>query len=112
MKVVIAPDSFKESLSALAVAGETVVYELKGPSGHLSRQRMCPVCHARVFNTNSVRPGLAVIRAGTLDDSHRLNVVAHIWTKRKQPWLVIAEGVHAWPEAAPAAEFMAALGLG
>lgn len=96
--------------AALAVTGEVAVYELTGPSGYVSRQRMCPVCHARVFNTNSSRPGL-VIRAGTLDDSHLLNVVAHIWTKRKQPWLVIAEGVPAWPEMAPAADFMAALGF-
>jgi hypothetical protein len=98
--------------TALAVTGATTIYELTGASGHLSRQRMCPICHARVFNTNTSRPGLAVIRAGTLDDSHLLNVVAHIWTKRKQPWLTIAEDVPSWPESAPAADFMKALGLG
>jgi len=98
------------SEAALNVTGEVAIYELVGASGHTSRQRMCPVCHARVFNTNTSRPGMAVIRAGTLDDSHLLDVVAHIWTKRKQPWLIIADSVASWPESPQAAE-MKALGF-
>ena len=97
--------------AALAVTGDVTVYELTSPSGRISRQRICPVCHTRIFNTNSARPGFAVLRAGTFDDSDTLNVVAHIWAKRKQQWLVIADGVPTWPEAAPPADFMAALGL-
>lgn len=97
--------------ASLSVAGDVAIYQLLGASGHSSRQRMCPVCHTRVFNTNTARPGLAVIRAGTLDDSQMIDVVAHIWAKRKQPWLGIAEGVPTWLEAAPAADFMKALGL-
>lgn len=97
--------------AALAVTGDVAIYELVGASGHTSRQRICPVCHARVFNTNTARPGLAVIRAGTLDDSHTIDVVAHIWAKRKQPWLGIADGVPVWPEAPVAADFMRALGF-
>ncbi|MEQ1609685.1 MAG: GFA family protein [Hyphomonadaceae bacterium] len=98
--------------AALAVTGDVTIYELTGASGHVSRQRMCPVCHARVFNTNTACTGLVVIRGGTLDNSHTLDVVARIWTKRRQPWLVIAEGAPAWPEMAPTADFMKALGLG
>lgn len=97
--------------AALAMSGEAAVYEFASPGGHLSRQRLCPVCHTRLFNTNTGRPGLAVIRAGTLDDSHLLTLVAHIWVKRKQPWLVIPEGVATWPEAAPMKEFFSVLGL-
>ena len=50
-----------------------------------------------------------MLRAGTLDRSDELDVVAHIWTKRKQRWIVIADGVPSWPEMAPAAEYIAAL---
>lgn len=93
----------------LAVTGDVVVYELVGASGHTSRQRMCPICHARVFNTNTARPGLVVLRAGTLDRSDEVDIVAHIWTKRKQPWIGIADGVPTWPETAPTDDFFAAL---
>lgn len=94
---------------ALAVTGPVVLYELTSPSGRISRQRMCGTCHTRIYNTNSARPGFVVVRAGTLDRSHQLDVAAHIWAKRKQPWIAIAEGVPIWPEAAPPEELAAAL---
>lgn len=89
--------------------GEPVVFELTNPSGFISRQRACGACHTRLWNTNSARPGIAVVRAGSLDDSHLLNVAAHIWVKRKQPWIVIADGVPTWDESAEPAAFMQAM---
>jgi len=70
---------------------------------------MCGVCHARIYNTNSARPNVAVVRAGTLDRSDELRVVAHIWMKRKQDWLALPDGVPTWPEAAPGTELLRAL---
>ena len=55
------------------------------------------------------RPGIAVVRGGTLDRSNELKVVAHIWTKRKMDGIVIPEGVPSWSEGAPPADFIAAL---
>ena len=98
--------------AALAVSGAVVVYEFTTPSGNTSTQRMCGVCHTRIYNTNSARPNVAVVRAGTLDRSDELRVVAHIWVKRKQPWLTLDDGVPAWHEAAPAAELAGALAEG
>ena len=95
---------------ALTVTGETVVYELEGTSGRVSRQRICPTCHTRVYNTNSGH-GFAVLRAGTLDRSNELDCVAHIWTCRKQTWLAIAPGIPTWPEAPAMNELATALGL-
>lgn len=91
---------------ALHVTGPVVLYELT-TGDRTSHQRMCGICHTRIYNTNTRRPGIAVIRAGTLDDSHLLDVVAHIWVKRKQPWLPIADGVPSWPEGAPPEDFVA-----
>ena len=95
--------------TALAVTGPVVVYEFTTPSGRTSTQRMCGVCHARIYNTNSARPNVAVVRAGTLHRSNELRVVAHIWVKRKQPWLTLEDGVPTWPEAAPADQLVGAL---
>jgi len=95
--------------SLLSVSGPIVVYELTSPSGRVSKQRICSVCYTRIYNTNSARPGLVVVRAGTLDRSDELEVVAHIWVKRKQAWLTLPDGVPAWPESAPPEEFLRAL---
>lgn len=95
--------------AALRVGGPLAVYELITPSGRVSTQRFCSVCHARLYNTNSARPGAVILRAGTLDLSDQLDVVAHIWVKRKQPWLQLPAGVPAWPESAPAEDLLKAL---
>jgi hypothetical protein len=87
-------------------AGAPVDYRLTGPSGAVSWQRMCGICHTRLQNTNSARPGLVVIRAGTLDASDRLTPALHIWVKRKQPWIVLPEDVPVFDEAAPADTFL------
>jgi hypothetical protein len=53
-----------------------------------------------------------VIRAGSFDDSHRLTLVAHMWTRRKQPWLMLDPAVPAWPEGPPGAdEFYRLIGV-
>ena len=96
--------------SQLRVTGEPALYERTSPeSGRTSYQRGCPVCFTRVYNTNSARPGLAVVRAGTLDRSDELTLVAPIWTKRKMGGIAIPEGVASWPEGAPPADFVAVL---
>jgi hypothetical protein len=94
----------------LEVTGEPAIYERTNPeNGRVSRQRGCPHCFTRVFNTNSARPGLAVGRAGSLDRSDELKIVAHIWTKRKMDGIAIPDGIPSWPESAPPAEFMTVL---
>ena len=44
-----------------------------------------------------------------MDRSDELDVVAHIWVKRKQRWLAIPEGVPSWPESAQPMELLQAL---
>jgi hypothetical protein len=96
--------------SELVVTGDPGFYERTSPeSGRTSFQRACPVCFTRIYNTNSARPGLAVVRAGTLDRSDELKIVAHIWTKRKLSGISIPADIPSWPESAPPAEFIAVL---
>jgi len=94
----------------LQIIGEAAVFELASPDGErTSHQRACPVCFTRVYNTNTSRPGIAGVRAGTLDRSDELAIFAHIWTKRKLAGIELPLGVPAWEEGAPPAEFAAAL---
>lgn len=94
---------------ALAVEGPIVEYSFTNPSGSLSRQFVCRTCHTRIYNVNSARPGLAILRAGTLDASDGIVPRAHIWVGRKQPWIVIPESVPQFAESAPLGELAAIL---
>jgi len=93
--------------SDLEVSGEPALFELTSPDGQrTSRQRACPVCFTRVYNTNTRRPGFAVVRAGTLDASDQLSIAAHIWTKRKLKGIDIPTDVPSWAEGAPPEQFV------
>jgi hypothetical protein len=94
----------------LEIVGEPALFELTSADGaRVSRQRACPTCFTRICNTNSARPGVVGVRAGTLDRSDELSIVAHIWTKRKMAGIVIPDGMPAWAEGAPPEDFAAAL---
>lgn len=92
----------------LRVTGPVVVYE-KVTEDRTSVQRICGECHSRLYNTNTRRPGVAVVRAGTLDRSEELACRAHIFTNYKQAWVTVDPDVPQWGEAGEPAAFMAAL---
>jgi hypothetical protein len=94
---------------AIEATGPIVDYRFTSPSGSQSFQRLCGTCHARLWNTNSARPGIAVVRAGTLDASDEIVPRAHIWVKRKQPWVALDDAIPAFEESAPPAAFAAIL---
>lgn len=91
--------------ASLSVSGPIVVLEIT-TEGRVSVQRFCGTCLARVYNTNTRRPGIAVVRAGTLDRSEELECRAHIYTATRQKWFDIPEGVASWPDM-PDAAFIA-----
>ncbi|WBY08470.1 GFA family protein [Sphingomonas sp. 7/4-4] len=85
----------------LTVTGELTPVPMATLSGGLSVQRYCAKCLTRIYNTNSARPGVAIVRAGTVDGSEGLSPRLHIHTSTKQPWITLPEGVPAYPEGAP-----------
>ena len=93
---------------ALTVAGPIVVREIV-TGDRTSVQRFCGECLARIYNTNTRRPGIAVVRAGTLDRSEELQCRAHIFTAYRQAWVRLDPEVPQWPEAADPGPFLAAL---
>lgn len=92
----------------LGVTGPIVVHEIS-TEDRTSIQRTCSICHSRIYNTNTRRPGIAVVRAGTLDRSEELECVAHIFTAYRQRWVDIPIGVLSWPEAPPPEDFLRAV---
>lgn len=69
----------------------------------------CQTCHTRLFNTNSMLPGMVFLRAGTLETSQHLEPMAHIWTCRKQPWVKLPQGIPAFRKSPSPEEFSAAI---
>ena len=72
------------------LSGELRTFEASCASGRTKECAFCPRCGTRIYHRGAW--GMS-IKAGTLDDTSRLVPGAHYWTKRKQPWVAIPEGV-------------------
>lgn len=94
--------------SAVQVVGEHSTY-VHDFNGHTSTQYVCATCHTRLMNETSAAPGLRVVRAGVLEGAEQFVPVAHLWTRRKQPWLVLPGDVPQWQESPTPEEFSRAL---
>jgi hypothetical protein len=77
----------------LKVEGELIEGEHIQPSGARAGIFACAKCLTRIYTTNDQRPGIANLRAGTLDSSPGLVPAAHLWVKSKQPWIVLPEDI-------------------
>ena len=90
---------------AITLTGPLAEGPVVSRRGGQSVQRACAICHSRLYSTNPARPGLALLRAGTLDMATALEPRVHVWTKRKQSWLSLPETVPAFDEMPPIEEF-------
>jgi hypothetical protein len=60
-------------------------------SGRTKTCAFCPACGTRIHH--QVVEAVLSVKAGTLDDTSWLAPDAHYWTKRRQPWVLIPDGV-------------------
>jgi hypothetical protein len=84
MSLAVASSAFKLHSGALKT------FEVKCDSGRIKTCAFCRDCGTRIYHQTST--GMS-IKAGTLDDTSRLKPDAHYWTMRKQPWVVVPDGV-------------------
>ncbi len=76
------------------LTGDVTIYRRTADSGKYVNCAFCPTCGTRVYHEPERMNGLAVnVRAGTLDDTSALEPVAHAWTRSKQTWFVLPNGV-------------------
>ena len=97
--------------AALSVTGELRMAVVTSASGAVSTGYHCAACVGRLYSTNSRWPGMAIVRAGTVDGSERLEPALHIYTSTKQPWIVLPEDVPAFGERGALEELAAILEL-
>jgi hypothetical protein len=67
------------------------------PSGAAAVLWFCGDCGCRVLGERPSRPGVGVLRGGSLDDTAWLTPVAHIWTRSAQSWMRFSEDVLTYP---------------
>jgi hypothetical protein len=56
----------------------------------------CPACHTALWSDYGRRQALRFVRVGTLDDPTALQPDVHIFTRSRQPWVALPEGVPAF----------------
>ncbi len=85
---------------ALSVTeGSASSRERRADSGNRLGTAFCSACGSALYSSNSARPRLRSIYVGTLDRAADVEVNAHIWTKRRLPWIVLPTGHRVFPEA-------------
>ena len=85
---------------ALAVTeGSPRTQEREADSGNRITTSFCVACGSALYVANSSRSRTRTIYVGTLDRAADVEVDAHIWTKRRLPWVVLPPGHRTFSEA-------------
>lgn len=69
--------------------GRLAVYQRPADSGSTTRCFFCPDCGTRLYHHDATAGEFLSLKAGSLDDTSALELVANIWVCRKQPWVVM-----------------------
>lgn len=84
----------------LTVAGDTRQFAKAADSGGQIVNTFCPVCATTLFTRPTALPGLALLRAGTLDDASAVAPQVNMYVTRAPAWDRPAAGLHDFPEMA------------
>jgi hypothetical protein len=88
-------------LSRFSIEGGVMEWSHTNSQGKVTTQRFCMVCKTRLYSTNDGRPGIALVRAGTLDESGEIIPAVHMWVRRKQSWIGLPAQAETYDEAIP-----------
>ena len=80
------------------VRGTFKVWSRSAASGNTALCYSCSECSNRIYHENPAFKKTLRLKPGALDDTSELKPVAHIWTKRKQPWVIIPPDVQVFEE--------------
>ena len=91
--VMVLADSFE-------VQGALASYGRAADSGNIVTRHFCPICGAAIYSSNGGMPGMAFVRASSLDDPDAINPQMVVYASRAPAWDRI-EGMPSFPEMAP-----------
>ncbi|MBP8303621.1 MAG: GFA family protein [Phycisphaerae bacterium] len=71
------------------------------PSSPGKYRHFCKTCGCHVFARAEQRPGMVLVRAGTLDEDPHMQPQCHLWVKAKAPWHQICDSITQHQEGYP-----------
>jgi len=78
---------------AVTTKGDLKTFLDKGDSGNTVERQFCAACGSPIFSRLSANPGIAIIKAGTLDDTSGLQPSGEVWCDSAQAWVTpLVEG--------------------
>lgn len=75
------------------LAAKPRIFSRSSEAGRTVDCAFCADCGTRIYHRPARRPTTTNLKPGTLDDTSWLTPEIHVWTKSKQPWVSIPEGV-------------------
>lgn len=88
------------SAEGFEASGPLAAYERAADSGNIVTRYFCPTCGGAVHSTNSGMPGMAFVRASSLDDPDAVTPQMTVYASRAPAWDRI-DGLPSFPEMAP-----------
>ncbi len=81
--------------------GEPRFYRSTSSTGRAKLGAFCPDCGTRIYHQPEWRKGTISVKPGTLDETGWLRPNIHLWTRSKQGWVTIPEGVESYEKQPP-----------
>jgi hypothetical protein len=88
--------------AAIEVTGTTGQHTKAADSGNQVTRRFCPDCGTQLFSDSTGRPGLTVVRMGTLDEPSAITPTMNIWTGSAPRWACIDTSLQSFGGGPPA----------
>jgi len=89
-------NAFIETSHVEVLSGKTEVSTVESGSGKPHDIYRCSECRTAVWSDYGRRPGMRMVRVGTLDDPDALTPDVHIFTRTKLPWVKLPDGARAF----------------
>jgi hypothetical protein len=93
------------------LGGEPEIVDTPSESGKGQLVARCPKCRVAIWSHYGGNRLSRFVRVGTLDDPDAFGPDIHIFTRSKQPWVVIPEGAKAVPEYYDYRQYWSAAGI-
>ncbi len=75
------------------IGGVPAMHSGTGKSGARKQVYYCIACGTMLYGRNLGSPRVLWLRPGTLNDTSWIRPQAHVWTRSKQPWVVLSDDV-------------------
>jgi hypothetical protein len=86
--------------AGLKLTGETRSFSSPGDSGNMVTRTFCPNCGSGIFSQGA-RPGVVMLKAGTLDDPEHFKPMATVYASSAPSWDKPREGLPAFEKMPP-----------